>query len=152
MWGCFCCSFKMTMWADNVKFVKDILDSKYQKIDSAVHEVTEKPKWFQKTTFVLEFCILNSLVHWELRGAAEGCDVQQVEGALSYRHQDPWAHAGQGQSYGQHKGHLFWILTTSYLQTTEIEMLLETIISVSWNHNIWTKNFLTNSDFWFWMK
>ena len=38
--GFFCCSFKMTMWADNVKFVKDILDSKYQKIDSAVHEVT----------------------------------------------------------------------------------------------------------------
>ena len=29
----------MTMWADNVKFVKDILDSKYQKIDSAVLEV-----------------------------------------------------------------------------------------------------------------
>merc|ERR1712080_99951 len=34
-------NFKMTMWADNVKFVKDILDSKYQKIDSAVHEFTE---------------------------------------------------------------------------------------------------------------
>ena len=32
-------SLKMTMWADNVKFVKDILDSKYQKIDSAVLEV-----------------------------------------------------------------------------------------------------------------
>ena len=119
------------MWADNVKFVKDILDSKYQKIDSAVHEVTEKSKWFQKTTFVLEFCILKSLVHWELRGAAEGCDVQQVEGALPHRHQDPRAHAGQGQPYGQNKGHLFWILTTPYLQTTEIEMLLETIISVS---------------------
>ena len=33
-------SLKMTMWADNVKFVKDILDSKYQKIDSAVLEVS----------------------------------------------------------------------------------------------------------------
>ena len=27
------------MWADNVKFVKDIIDSKYQKIDSAAAEV-----------------------------------------------------------------------------------------------------------------
>merc|ERR1711971_1365095 len=31
-------NLKMTMWADNVKFVKDILDSKYQKIDSALLE------------------------------------------------------------------------------------------------------------------
>ena len=29
----------MAMWADNVKFVKDIIDSKYQKIDSAAAEV-----------------------------------------------------------------------------------------------------------------
>jgi len=38
----------MTMWADNVKFVKDILDSKYQKIDSAVHEFTESSEALQK--------------------------------------------------------------------------------------------------------
>jgi N-acetyl-beta-hexosaminidase len=30
---------KMAMWADNVKFVKDIIDSKYQKIDAAAAEV-----------------------------------------------------------------------------------------------------------------
>ena len=30
---------KMTMWADNIKFVKDIIDGKYQKIDSAAAEV-----------------------------------------------------------------------------------------------------------------
>ena len=29
----------MTMWADNIKFVKDIIDSKYQKIDAAAAEV-----------------------------------------------------------------------------------------------------------------
>lgn len=29
----------MTMWADNVKFVKDIIDSKYLKIDGALTEV-----------------------------------------------------------------------------------------------------------------
>ena len=29
----------MTMWADNIKFVKDIIDSKYQKIDAAATEV-----------------------------------------------------------------------------------------------------------------
>ena len=27
------------MWADNVKFVKDIIDSKYLKIDTALTEV-----------------------------------------------------------------------------------------------------------------
>ena len=35
----------MAMWADNVKFVKDIIDSKYQKIDSAVAEVNLKFKF-----------------------------------------------------------------------------------------------------------
>merc|ERR1711936_1538892 len=39
---------KMTMWADNVKFVKDILVSKYQKIDSAVLEFTESSEALQK--------------------------------------------------------------------------------------------------------
>ena len=29
----------MSMWADNIKFVKDILDGKYKKIDDAVAEV-----------------------------------------------------------------------------------------------------------------
>ena len=29
------------MWADNIKFVKDIIDSKYNKIDHAVAEVKE---------------------------------------------------------------------------------------------------------------
>ena len=53
----------MTMWADNVKFVKDILDSKYQKIDSAVHEVTKKPKYSKKHICVriLYFEIFSSL-------------------------------------------------------------------------------------------
>ena len=32
----------MTMWADNIKFVKDIIDGKYQKIDSAANEVKIK--------------------------------------------------------------------------------------------------------------
>ena len=32
----------MTMWADNIKFVKDIIDGKYQKIDSAAQEVETK--------------------------------------------------------------------------------------------------------------
>ena len=34
----------MTMWADNIKFVKDIIDSKYQKIDAAAAEVRKKKK------------------------------------------------------------------------------------------------------------
>ena len=31
----------MTMWADNVKFVKDIVDSKYAKIETAAAEVND---------------------------------------------------------------------------------------------------------------
>merc|ERR1712099_144191 len=74
---------KMTMWADNVKFVKDILDSKYQKIDSAVHEFTESSEALQK-------------------------DV----------------------TCNKSKEHfLTAIRTLELMQTTEIEMLLETIIS-----------------------
>ena len=30
----------MTMWADNLKFVKDIIDTKYNKIEVAVAEVS----------------------------------------------------------------------------------------------------------------
>ena len=45
-----CNSLKMTMWADNVKFVKDILDSKYHKIDSAVLEVFFKQIITNKTS------------------------------------------------------------------------------------------------------
>ena len=29
------------MWADNIKFVKDIIDCKYSKIDHAVAEIAE---------------------------------------------------------------------------------------------------------------
>merc|ERR1712004_376443 len=76
-------TFKMTMWADNVKFVKDILDSKYQKIDSAVHEFTESSEALQK-------------------------DV----------------------TCNKSKEHfLTAIRTLELMQTTEIEVLLETIIS-----------------------
>jgi hypothetical protein len=31
---------KMTFWADNLKFIKDILDSKYKKIEDAIAEVS----------------------------------------------------------------------------------------------------------------
>jgi hypothetical protein len=34
----------MAMWADNVKFVKDIIESKYQKIDAAAAEVEKRNK------------------------------------------------------------------------------------------------------------
>ena len=30
----------MTYWADNIKFIKDILDSKYKKIEDAVADVS----------------------------------------------------------------------------------------------------------------
>ena len=30
----------MTFWADNIKFIKDIQDSKYKKIEDAIEEVS----------------------------------------------------------------------------------------------------------------
>merc|ERR1712227_318715 len=76
-------SLKMTMWADNVKFVKDILDSKYQKIDSAVLEFTESSEALQKDV---------------------NCNKSKEHFLTAIR-------------------------TLELMQTTEIEMLLETIIS-----------------------
>merc|ERR1711894_73517 len=76
-------NLKMTMWADNVKFVKDILDSKYQKIDSAVHEFTESSEALQKDV---------------------NCNKSKEHFLTAIR-------------------------TLELMQTTEIEMLLETIIS-----------------------
>merc|ERR1712059_52655 len=76
-------NLKMTMWADNVKFVKDILDSKYQKIDSAVLEFTESSEALQKDV---------------------NCNKSKEHFLTAIR-------------------------TLELMQTTEIEMLLETIIS-----------------------
>ena len=33
--------FRMTHWADNIKFVKDVIDSKYKKIDDAMTDVSQ---------------------------------------------------------------------------------------------------------------
>ena len=30
----------MTFWADNIKFIKDVLDSKYKKIEDALSDVS----------------------------------------------------------------------------------------------------------------
>jgi len=32
----------MTFWADNIKFIKDIQDSKYKKIEDAIEELNEQ--------------------------------------------------------------------------------------------------------------
>jgi hypothetical protein len=40
----------MTFWADNIKFIKDISDAKYKKIEHAVQEVgplCESPEFFK---------------------------------------------------------------------------------------------------------
>ena len=37
----------MAIWADNLKFVKDIIDTKYSKIEIAVAEVTLKTEFLR---------------------------------------------------------------------------------------------------------
>merc|ERR1712083_1071897 len=38
----------MAIWADNIKFVKEIIDNKYSKIDNAAAEVMESLETLQK--------------------------------------------------------------------------------------------------------
>ena len=33
-------TIKMTYWADNIKFIKDVLDSKYKKIEDSLADVS----------------------------------------------------------------------------------------------------------------
>merc|ERR1712126_649510 len=35
-------NFKMTFWADNIRFIKEVQDSKYQKIEEAIAKLTEQ--------------------------------------------------------------------------------------------------------------
>ena len=45
---------KMTYWADNIKFVKDLIDSKYKKIDDAIVDV--RAREFGQLCVVLKSC------------------------------------------------------------------------------------------------
>ena len=89
------------MWADNVKFVKDIIDSKYQKIDAAAAKVEKsnnheqfKDKYFQ----------INESAEALLKDAACAKSKEHFNSGLR---------------------------TLELVQPSEIETLLETIISVS---------------------
>ena len=39
----------MTYWADNIKFIKDIQDSKYKKIEDNIAEVSKKSTFLSVT-------------------------------------------------------------------------------------------------------
>lgn len=64
----------MTMWADNIKFVKDIIDGKYQKIDAAAHEVGPWKKWSDDDQ-ITKFLISDE---WECRCSPEGSSLPEV--------------------------------------------------------------------------
>ena len=36
----------MTFWADNIKFIKDVLDSKYKKIEDALADVSLSKRFY----------------------------------------------------------------------------------------------------------
>jgi hypothetical protein len=36
----------MTFWADNIKFIKDVLDSKYKKIEDALADVSLSKQFY----------------------------------------------------------------------------------------------------------
>ena len=95
---------KMTMWADNIKFVKDIIDGKYQKIDSAAAEVP-----ILKLDFTLQILTRSFF--------------QMTENAESLL-KDP-----KCQKSKEHFMSALRVL--ELVQIAEIEMLLDTIIGVS---------------------
>ena len=66
----------MTMWADNIKFVKDIIDGKYQKIDSAAAEVPVDQSWLDFSTKIF------LLDDWECWEFTEGPKVSEEQRAF----------------------------------------------------------------------
>ena len=60
----------MTMWADNVKFVKDIVDSKYAKIETAAADVRENQK---SKHFIFTNCV--GILDWDMLGGNPGLDI-----------------------------------------------------------------------------
>ena len=91
----------MTMWADNIKFVKDIIDSKYQKIDAASAEVRKMKS---------------------IKLKSKSASYQMTENAEALL-KDP--------SCSKSKEHFTSaVRVLELVQTNEIEMLLETIIGV----------------------
>ena len=50
----------MTYWADNIKFIKDCLDSKYKKIEDSLLDVSiESLNSFQASTAEIQFSTLS---------------------------------------------------------------------------------------------
>ena len=92
------------MWADNVKFVKDIIDSKYQKIDAAAAEVDQYNKIFDTVNQMFFIIKINESSEVLLKDAACAKSKEHFNSGLR---------------------------TLELVQPTEIETLLETIISVS---------------------
>ena len=89
------------MWADNVKFVKDIIDSKYQKIDAAVAEVEQTNEYKDDSNEQFQ---INESSEALLKDAACAKSKEHFNSGLR---------------------------TLELVQPAEIETLLETIISVS---------------------
>ena len=91
----------MAMWADNVKFVKDIIDSKYQKIDAAAAEVKKNGN----DENIIKIIIFKINESSEALMKDAGCAKSKE-------------HFNTG------------LRTLEMVQPSEIETLLETIISV----------------------
>ena len=92
----------MAVWADNIKFVREIIESKFSKIDNSVAEVRRE------------------------RGSGEeySLDLLQIREGADLLHNDP--------SSVQGKEHFtFALRNLELVQPAEIEMLLETIVGVS---------------------
>ena len=91
----------MAMWADNLKFGKDIIDTKYNKIEVAVAEVTLEAEFLIYCNFLL----------------------LQLQESMDTLEKDP--------ACNKSKEHFNCCLKTlEQIQTEDIHILLETIISV----------------------
>ena len=98
----------MAVWADNIKFVREIIESKFSKIDISIAEVRlQMDRSIQRININI-CCQIN-----------EG--VEMLEN-------DPTSSHG--------KEHLtFALRNLELVQPTEIEMLLETIVGVSLSYH-----------------
>ena len=165
----------MAMWADNVKFVKDIIDSKYQKIDTAITEVITIFCMIGITK--LKLCVKHSNLNGFLCGGMllkiflyVGCFVScfakhaafqlLIEDRkkiffhelIFYQLNDSIEGLTKDSSCHKSKEHLNNSLRTLELvQPAEIQTLMDTILSVSYLFTFYMSfaftNFLKNKKF-----
>ena len=130
----------MTMWADNVKFVKDIVDSKYAKIETAAADVRMQSN--ANSDGISNINIWQrTWLNLTTNQIAEASEALAKDASChKTKEHFRWPTKSHKIAFHKEKGtktnwqhHIFSsaVRVLELIQTTEIETLLDTILSVS---------------------